>query len=384
MKRASSAGEARIHLGLVYCKDTTMKTAAYMMRSALRFSSYVEYLVGKKIDWTKIKSQPILTVIPRTSLVTPGQFDEYGMKLNRMYEQTLLENPGLSYLGEHPNKLHYGKVPLPKALNASFFQAAYSGSEVGISPSMLKDILLTKLHEEEIKLVFNRTVVDVRRNDLEKDADRLGKLRVVSNVGEHDFDVVVNCLWEARVSIDEKLGVNNRARTESYRFRAGLRLPIDDVPPELPSISIVNGFFGDFIRHDEENNVYFSWHPLTPEHFMNTTAIQEKYDRHVSGDNPSKFEKQMILEHKRVFRRLFPGYDTKAFDSATVKTGYIVGNGETGVDDPQSGLHERSDPPHLISDGYISVKTQKLTAAPYNTFLLEQEVFRQDSLLLEK
>lgn len=79
----------------------------------------------------------------------------------------------------------------------------------------------------------------------------------------------------------------------------------------------------------------------------------------------------MIEGHRTAFQALFPGYDASFFDRAIVGTGYIVANGLTDIDDPQSGRHERNDPPNLISDGYIPVKTQKLTNSPYNAYLLE-------------
>jgi hypothetical protein len=63
-----------------------------------------------------------------------------------------------------------------------------------------------------------------------------------------------------------------------------------------------------------------------------------------------------------------------------VGTGHVVANGLTDIDDPKSGLHERKDPANLIKDGYISVKTQVLTNALYNTDLLEQELFVKNAL----
>ena len=77
---------------------------------------------------------------------------------------------------------------------------------------------------------------------------------------------------------------------------------------------------------------------------------------------------------------LFPGYDSRFFDEGVVGTGYVVANGLTDIDDPSSGLHERRDPPNLVMDGYISVKTQKLTNAPYNVYLLEKELFHKTDL----
>ena len=42
---------------------------------------------------------------------------------------------------------------------------------------------------------FDRTIQGVKCND-EEDAKKCGKLSVISDLGEHDYGFVVNCLWE--------------------------------------------------------------------------------------------------------------------------------------------------------------------------------------------
>lgn len=94
----------------------------------------------------------------------------------------------------------------------------------------------------------------------------------------------------------------------------------------------------------------------------------------------------MINNHRDAFEEIFPGIgDMSVFDTAVLGAGYVVANGETDIAVKDSGLHERRDPPNLISDGYVSVvKTQKLTNAPINVYQLEQELFIQDSLVSDK
>lgn len=98
MNRASIAGESRIHLGLEYSNDPSMRTASYMLESALRFSSYFEYLVGKKVDWSGLKSQRLVCLLAKQSLVPPEDFERYGEVLGNMYEALLTKNPELSIL----------------------------------------------------------------------------------------------------------------------------------------------------------------------------------------------------------------------------------------------------------------------------------------------
>jgi len=216
MTRTSATGEGRIHMGLEYANDPSMRTAAYMLESALRFSSYVEYLVGRRgntLDWSRLKSERLTCLLPHASHVTPEQFEQYGEKLRRMYEQILVNDPELSYLGERPPQVLLGRTEVPKAVNASYINAAYESIEVCVLSDKLGDILREALYEQSVNMVFNRTVLDVKRNPVPapNSANQyLSRLRVVSNVGEHDYDAVVNCLWEGRAEIDRKMGLNNR------------------------------------------------------------------------------------------------------------------------------------------------------------------------------
>ena len=378
MNRASTAGESRIHLGLEYSNDPSMKTASYMLESALRFSSYVEYLLGHKLDWSSLKSRRLTCLVAKTSLVSPNQFEEYGEKLGNMYEDILSSHPELSYFNERPPKILIGKTQIPSVVNSSLIEAAYESIEICLLAKKLKEVIRVALHEASVNIVLGRTVLDVKENK----KDEFGRLRVISDIGEHDYDVVVNALWEGRAAIDEKMKVNNNAENESYRVKASVRLPNHHSLSNLPAVSIVNGPFGDFVRYGPKDQLYFAWHPASPSIITkNFTEIFKGFERHANVDFPSGFEEEMIDNNKKAFEMIFPGVDTSIFDSAIVGAGYVVANGEVDIADQSSGFHERRDTPNLISpNGYVSVKTQKFTNAPYNVYLLEQELFVKDLL----
>jgi glycosyltransferase involved in cell wall biosynthesis len=380
MNRASRFGAGRIHLGLEYSNDPSMSSAEYMMEGSLRFSSYIDYLVDRKLDWSELKSGRLMCLLPYDSLITPRQFEEYGKKLEDMYERRLSRDPELSYLGERPPKILLDRTQVPEAVNFSYIQAAYDSAEVCVHSRKLKAILREALYDQSVNVVFNRTVLRVKRNDASK--DRLGRLRVVSSIGEHDYDAVVNCLWEGRAAIDRNMGVN-RAKDESYRLKATVRLPNLKLHDDIPSLSMMNGPFGDFVRYGPDEPVYFAWHPISIYVITQNETVMQQFERQASSDFSMEFKKHMVEGHREAFKMLFPRYDSSFFDSAVLGAGYVVAPGKTDIDDPKSRLHQRDECPSAIVDGYISVKTQKFTTAPYNTYLLEQELFK-DSLVVDK
>lgn len=60
-------------------------------------------------------------------------------------------------------------------------ETAYESIEVCILSRKLKEIIQVAL-ENSVNMVFGRTILDVKRNDI-GDKDKLGGLRVVSDIG---------------------------------------------------------------------------------------------------------------------------------------------------------------------------------------------------------
>mmetsp|Transcript_72718 Transcript_72718/g.201644 ORF Transcript_72718/g.201644 Transcript_72718/m.201644 type:complete len:766 (+) Transcript_72718:141-2438(+) len=369
--RTSSQGEGKIHLGLVYNKDESLATANHMMRSALVFAPYVEYLLGRQIDWQALKSSPFMYLIPYSSMISPSDFEAYASMLRGIYKKLIKEHPQLSYLGQRPDTL-IQRTKLPRESNATFFESAYESAEFAVSPPKFKKLMMDALVAAGVQLVLNRTVSGVSRE--RPGHDLLGKFRVVSSGGEHSYDFVANCLWEGRKSIDDQLHVDFTSGA-NYRFKFGVKFEYMEKLSAFPSVTIVNGPFGDFVRYSQNEDMYFSYYPeslcgMT----MNETAMR-KWEDLASQNIPEDLERSQIKAHQRGFNSWFPGAFATPFACPYLGGGYILGNGRTGILDPKSLLHQRADYPLAIDDGYYSISTQKFTFAPYNTYLLERELF---------
>jgi hypothetical protein len=180
--------------------------------------------------------------------------------------------------------------------------------------------------------------------------------------------------------VGKRLG--NSEKDESYRVKANVCLVnIPVLHGNIPSVPVMNGPFGDFVCYGRDDKIYFAWHPMSPTVIThNLTEVQEHFHQHVISDLPPGFEKHTIEGHHNALEQLFPGFDSNFFNDGIVGTGYVVANGLTDIGDAKSGLHVRKDPPNLVKDGYISVKTQKLTNSPYDTYLLERELFLRNVL----
>ena len=238
------------------------------------------------------------------------------------------------------------------------------------------------------------TVERYHRNASYTGTDQLlGPMKVVTNVSEHDFDVVVNCMWEGRSKIDKGLGVDFPSGN-NYRFKTSIRFPFMEKYEILPSITVVNGEYGDFVQYSPDSDMYFSYYPVARLGMTTNETEMIQWDSLADGNFPNDLNAQLIGAHQQAFKMFFPGFyhDDDGDDvfkfPIKVGGGYILGNGDTDILDESTLLHERNDFPFVIMDdddsrgpNYISVSTQKLTSAPYNAFLLERRLFRTEAVV---
>jgi glycosyltransferase involved in cell wall biosynthesis len=375
MTRASNNQEGKIHIGFVYSNDRTMRTGKKMVRSALGFAPAVEDLVGRKLDWNAMKSSPFRYLVPHSSLVKPDDLEAFFAKLETYFHDLLKEDSSLSYLGCKPRSL-WKRIKLPENINASFFAAAFETEEYAISQIQVKEALAQALLDKSVKLRFDTEIVGVRRNP---NGTRTGRFRVATKQGgEHDVDLVVNCLWEGRAAIDRRMGIKQWSGT-NVRFKLGVKTGYIGQLTSMPSTTIVNGPFGDFVNFPGEKRMYFSWYPVSMVGMTNDNVSNAEWEGIASGEIPDDLSTSQIAKHENAFNGLFPNLGFRMARPQLVG-GFILGNGDKDVDKPDSLLHERDDEPIVHDDGYWSVSTQKFTSAPYHAKLLEKRYLLNGTL----
>jgi hypothetical protein len=371
MKRASNNGENRIHLGTEYNKDDTMETGTKMLEGAMMFDRYIEYLLDHKVDWYSLRSRSHTYLVAKDSLLNTTEINIYFSKLNDIYKSMIDGDPTITYVGTQPSNL-YEQIEIPSYLNQSYFQGAFSTVEHSISFGPVRKMLIQKLSDKHVDVVLNTHVNEVIRNGELNDKGRK-KFTVVTNSGKHYVDFVVNALWEGRYSIDKSLGWS-WWNGNNLRLKFGINSqPISQLK-DLPSLSIVNGPFGDFAHYDKEGRMYFCWYPEARFGMRHDQDLEppEEWQSIVNGTISKEVYEQQISTQEQNFNSMFlPGVDFQ-FSNPSLTGNYIVGNGRHDVDDSESGLHKRVGHPIKYEDGYWSLSTQKFTTAPWNTRLLEE------------
>lgn len=294
--------------------------------------------------------------MPHTSFLSAAELTEFFEVVEERYKRLLELDPSLNYLGRRPEKLFW-RVPLPASVNATFFSAMLQTEEFAIFPLKFAELVRAALLRRNVRTILNAKVLRVG----DADVGAVARLRVVSTHGEHDADVVVNCLWEGRAEIDRSADVPQWSGL-NMRFKFGLRLPFETTLADVPSVTIVNGPFGDFVQYPGHDSMYFSWYPVSARGPVVGHRVPADWDRFARGDIPPEMANRLWASHKAQMQLLFPNARPTR---AELIGGFILGNGQTDIVDPESELHGRSDTSIKQRGCFFSLSTQKFTNAPH-------------------
>jgi len=364
INRASLNQEGKIHLGLIYGLDTSLKTGKKILLDALYFAPYLEYLLGEKVNWEKLKSSNFNYLVAKDSLLSPDEVNAHFQKLQTVYRD-YMKNEKLTYLGKRPKRL-FQKTSIPPQVNPDFFQACFATEEVALHPGRLKEIIKEKVRSEKISLCLNQYVTGAKRTHhsfmVETHSEDDG-------IQQHESDVVFNCLWEGRMALDKEMGIQIE-KGYNIRLRYGIFMKMPPSLQGLPTFVVIQGPYGDFVNFPQSKECYFFWYPSSLKGMVIDQSMPRSWEEDCDGHISNTLRQSILNENFNHLHRLIPTL-TK-FEDSTVVGGVIVAKGYHDINDPNSKLHERSDFPITQNDGYFSINTAKYTSAPHNTSLLEK------------
>jgi len=362
--RASLNQQGKIHLGFNWGMDSSLKTGKKLLLDALYFAPYLEYLLDKKINWEKLKSINFNALVAKDSLLSSDKIEIYFQTLQTIY-QDYMKNEKLTYLGERPKRL-FQKTSLPKQLNPDFFQDCFATEEAAIHTQSFKKIIKEKIHSGNISLYLNQLVTGAKRTSHGFIIETCSEDKSVQQL---ESDVVFNCLWEDKMTLDKKMGVEVE-KGFNLRLRYGIMMKTPSCLQEISSFVTIQGPYGDFVNYPESNQVFFSWYPSSMKGMVIDQSMPPSWEEVCEGHISDTLRQSLLNENFNNFHRLIPALTE--FEDSTVMAGVIMANGYHDIHDTNSKLHERSEFPITQNDGYFSINTGKFTSAPHNTYLLEK------------
>lgn len=363
--RASANQEGKVHLGFVYARDGSLKTARTLIDHALRFAPAVEALVGSTLDWEPHLSTRFTVGIHEESTLAPEALYAYYRALQEVYEDASAD-PRLHYLGRRPFRIWCEDDPdhrWPGKLTG-----AVRSEETAIEPSWLRRVIVDAVMQDpEITPRIRHRIDRVERS---------GRMFVVRGTHEGQAwrscaDIVVNCLWEDRHRVDASLGSPGSTAWVT-RVKYGFMLESTPDLRDMPSLIVTHGPFGDIVNFRGESLVYVSWYPACMAYLGTDGRLPCAWDAACDGRHPHGLVDRALAATREALGVYVPAL--RGLKLHRVMAGTIMGRGETDISDVASGLHLRQGIGVDQSGDYYSIFTGKFTSGPANAIALQELV----------
>lgn len=355
VSRASFHNEGKVHLGILYAKDSSLRTARLMLEGATSFAPLLDRWIG--FDERLVVSTPFYYGVHRGSMVDVDRLRAHYGSCKQILDEMHAAR-GATYLGmESTVEVEaLTQSAMEQLVSGDYFSAMFRTNERAVDPRTVAPLLRAAARgNPRIRFIGAARVIDVAW------LDRGGIAVTFQKEGERyveEYDQVVNALWHGRLEIDARIGLRPEMPwMHRYKFANRVRVPLG---PEIPSITCVLGPFGDIVNYGS-NGLFLSWYP--------EGMIGTSFDLQPAGWDeeltPERRQEVFRRSHAEWLRRC-PLLRALDFSEADVDPGggVIFAWGNTGVDDPESKLHDRYDVGVYSTRNYHTVNTGKYTLSP--------------------
>jgi FAD dependent oxidoreductase len=356
LQKASLHNEGKIHLGYVYSKDASNRSAYLMAEGASRFAELLDRW-WPVADIAATASDPFDYLVMPDSLERPDWIEDRYRQIDAAMAEYLAK-PGRSYLGERDIAPARKLDPemAERLYDGRYVDAVFRTDERAIDLQRMADVLCAVLvsHPKiDCRWLTKVKAVDAR-------ADGTYGVVIEGDRTEGPFNHVINALWSDRLRVDETIGIKVQ-RPYLFRQKVANRIQLPHSPRGGRSATMVIGGFGDFVSLPS-GSCYLSWYPSGC--FRRTTDLfpPAEWDHTPESQLTQIFDdsaEQLSLRIRGLDRLV-----EQSISRITVPA-IIFCWGQTDVDDPNSELHNRHEVgPTTYRPGYHSVDTGKLTVAP--------------------
>jgi hypothetical protein len=360
VSRASFHNEGKVHLGILYAKDPSLRTAALMIRGALMFAPLLDRWVGWNRDRVML-SMPFYYGVHAGTMVDPAGLKAHYARCREIFDaQRAAQGPDASYLGVDRSMAvdELSRAETDAMVTPEYFVTMFRTTERAVDPRTVARLLRSAaLEHPRIAFVGEARVTSVA--PLDGSGLRVA-FRKDGGIHEERYDQVANTLWHGRLEIDATMGLQPD-HPWMYRYKFANRILVPLAPDDVPSITCVLGPFGDIVNYGA-NGLFLSWYP---EGMIGTShALRPpEWDRELTPERRQEVFRRSVAE----WVKRCPALRALSFRERDVDPGggVIFAWGDTDVDDHGSKLHERHELGVYSSGGYHTVNTGKYTMTPY-------------------
>ncbi len=364
MQGASLHNEGKLHLGYVYAADRLGLTHELMARGSLSFLGILEYLTGAKIADIR-RSSPFMYAVPHDSGLNVPAIDSHFKRVDATIQRILTEDEPFAQASAPAPSWRLGDTQEQAQLGTAAVQASFQTDEFSVDTEQVASLLRSAVQaSDRIRLRLGCQVLSASHADQGGiDVRCLHKNEPV----QMHYRYGINCTWEDRLRLDASLGIKP-TRPWMMRYKAALTLQLKHpiTATDLPSVTLISGPYGDIVNHGEKK-IYASWYPLC--------KLAETHDidgQALHAIAQARLWPDLAQDSLKALERFVPGLAIalRETESVSVGGGVIFAWGQTDIDDPKSGLHERHAIGATFHKDWASMDTGKYCMAPYYALAL--------------
>jgi len=362
--RASGSNEGKLHLGLVYGNDPSLRTARMVLRGSLSFAPIVERWIPSFAARVP-HSNPFDYLVHRDSLITQEKLAAHFAAVAGLYREEIAA-PGARYFKAAKEAPDFVCERMPDSACAARFdshcvRAAWRSIERSIDPRSVATLFREALAAEpKISFFPRHTVAEARAL-----AD--GRIALsIDHAGARSagtYDRVANACWEGLLGLDATFAALPD-RPWLHRYKLGCWVAFRKDAPRVAailSVTVVLGAFGD-IASFGEREFYVSWYPAC---LVGSSAAATPPDWGAGLDDPRRA--QALEGSLAALGALVPALAAvrpEHIERVETRGGVIFAWGETGIEDRASELHTRHAIGVTSTGNYHSVNTGRYCTAP--------------------
>lgn len=344
---ASTAGEGKIHLGLVYAAGS-LSTRTSMLDGALSFAALVERCVARRLDWTALAGDAFDYLVMPGSLRSEDQLAAVYAELDA--EHAARGRP--DYLGLAVDRLAARRAHV----DADTRLPAFATAERAVDPDRLREIVMGAMDERAQHLTV-LTSHEVTTMEQREGAVRVRHRDRRDPTTSTESSLVAAAVIDARWAWQGHGVQGARVGPRNLRVKSSLVLPVD---ASARTVTMVLGPYGDVVSRAD--SVYASWYPAARRAHeysaFPSAALQHALAQATSPDPAVSG----VDEQLAALRDL--GLLARDRPHVGLRAGIIVGDGSVDIDSPQSALHDRADSGVARAGRVIMPRSAKFTTAP--------------------
>ncbi len=359
MNRASLRNEGKIHLGLVYANEPSLKTARAQLQGALSFAPLIERWTSRTPSELGL-STPFHYLVAAESILEAEQLQSQYEKLDLVYREYRCMAPCLDYLGTRPERLYspLSASELARYQESGQVSAGFATPELAISPDILAHVIRTAVNDNDLIQVHSHCRV--------ARVSRSGEDLIIEFSDGNDQQQCVSAEQVANASGDSRLAIDASFGMETgegwvYRLKYRVISALTDTLINAPSATMVIGRFGDVVIRPDAT-AYLSWYPSAMRGWCHDLSPPADWEPSCKGLTPAGLASELAEDFNRGIASWYSGLGGQRI--LQVDAGVIFAHGAADVDQPSSGLHSRTNFGVVSLGGYHSVNPGKLTTAP--------------------